>query len=162
MDFTIEQRFAAPPDAVLALYSSASFYAELTDLPKISRPEVLSREVDGTEVALHVRYLFAADLPAAALALIDPKKLSWVDHTTFDLAARTATTVLVPDHYRDRMTASATTTYDPTDGGTIRRVRGECKVRMPLVGGQVEKAIVSGLEEHFVDEQKVATRLLGG
>ncbi len=161
MDFLVEQRYAAPPDAVVALYASESFYAQLHGLPKISVPEVLSRRAQGNDVELRVRYRFTADLPAAALAVIDPRKLSWVDRTRFDLAARTATTVLEPDHYPDRLRAGAEVVYLPDGDGTLRRLRGSCRVRMPLVGGQVEKALVSGLEEHFADEREVAARLLG-
>ena len=68
---------------------------------------------------------------------------------------------MVPDHYADRMSASATTTFVESGADTVRRVHGEVKVRVPLVGGQVEKAIVSGLKEHFADEQRVVSRLLG-
>ena len=35
-----------------------------------------------------------------------------------------------------------------TDGGARRTLTGELKVKMPFVGGKVERAIVGGLEEN--------------
>jgi hypothetical protein len=37
---------------------------------------------------------------------------------------------------------------------------GDLRVRFPLVGGRVERAIVSGLEEHAELEAQVMTRWL--
>lgn len=160
MRFEVEQHFPAPVDAVLALYVSDSFYEALQGLPKIGEPTVLARERDGGLVTMHVRYRFTGDLPAAALAVIDPGRLTWVDVTTYDTADRRSDTRLVPDHYRDRLEATATASYEDTLGGSRRNIVGELRVRMPLVGGKVEQAIVSGLREHLADEQAVAARLL--
>jgi len=171
MQFRVDQRFAATPDDVLAMYCTAEFYDALDELTRIGRPEVLS--VDGgpsdRTVRLRIRYAFTGHLPGAALAVIDPKKLTWVEDTSFDTATRTGTTKLLPDHYPDRLTASARSTIkgaEPADDAgeprTVRRVEGTVSVRMPFVGGQVEKAIVSGLRDHLADEQLVATRWLRG
>lgn len=166
MRFDVQQRFQADPDRVLALYTDADFYPHLAGLPKVSAPEVLERRAEGDRVLLRVRYAFTADLPSAARAMIDPAKLTWVDETWFDLANRTARTTLIPDHYPDKMTCRASATFTATttrgaDGSTIRRIEGDLRVRVLLVGGKVEGAIVSGLREHLTDEEQVAQRLLG-
>ena len=44
----------------------------------------------------------------------------------------------------------------------IRQADAAIKVHFPLVGGRVEKAIVSGLQEHAVDEEKTVNEFLGG
>lgn len=167
MQFTADQRYAGPPDAVMALLTDPGFYAHLTGLTKVAPPEVLDRVVDGATVQMKVRYRFIADLPSAATAIIDPARLTWIDETTFDLAARSSRTVLLPDHYPDRLQANAHTTFEaipsaaPGDPDhTVRAVRGTFTVKVPLVGGKVEKALASGLIEHFAEEATVAaTRL---
>jgi hypothetical protein len=40
-------------------------------------------------------------------------------------------------------------------------VTGDVRVRVLLVGGQVERAIVSGLTEHLAEEAAVVADLLG-
>jgi hypothetical protein len=163
MRFQVEQRFTAPVADVLDAYTDPAFYERLVGLPKVGEPRVLDRTVDGNRVVLRVHYTFTASLPAAALAVMDADKLTWVEETTFDLAAASSRSRLLPDHYPDRLQASASASFaaapgDP--GATLRRIDGDLKVRMPLVGGKVEGAIVSGLREHLADEADVANRFL--
>ncbi len=160
MRFEVTQRFAAPVADVLAAYTDPAFYEQLVGLPKVGEPEVLDKRVDGDRVVLRVHYRFTADLPSAATRVIDPKRLTWVEETTYDLAAATSRSRLLPDHYPDRLTASASASFTAAGDGTVRRIDGDLKVRMPLVGGKVEGAIVSGLKEHLADEAKVAERFL--
>jgi hypothetical protein len=47
---------------------------------------------------------------------------------------------------------------EPPRGPSVRRIAGSLTVRMPFVGGQVERAIVSGLREHLADETDVVNR----
>jgi hypothetical protein len=161
--FDVQQRYEAPAHDVMALYCDVGTYESLPEFGKISRPVVLDRNELGSSVTLRLRYRFTADLPAAALAVIDPERLTWIDETVYDFDAMTATTRLLPDHYASKLTASATASYLPTAGGdsAIRRVTGDVRVRVLLVGGQVERAIVSGLTEHLAEEAAVVADLLG-
>lgn len=162
--FDVTQRLAGTCDAVLRMYTNPDFYPHLHGLTKIGRPDVIGRTEDGDRTTMRVRYAFIGDLPAAALAVLDPNKLTWVEETVYDLAASRSTTRLLPDHYPDRLTASATATFkpDPTDADRcIRRVVGDVKVRMAFVGGKVEGAIVEGFEDHLADEERVVNTYLG-
>ncbi len=167
VQFTADQQYAGPPDAVMALLTDPAFYAQLEGLTKVAPPEVLDRVVDGSTVQMQIRYRFIASLPSAATAILDPARLTWIDDTTYDLAAGSSRTVLRPDHYPDRLQASATTTFVAKPGPssadpeqTVRAVRGTFKVKVPLVGGKVEKALASGLIEHIAEEAAVAATLL--
>jgi hypothetical protein len=113
---------------------------------------------------LRVRYRFTGHLAPAARAVIDPERLTWVDESHHDLAARTVRFTLHPDHYGDRFAASGGYRFEPDgadDGATIRTAWGDVKVKAPLVGGAVERAIVSGLEEHLRAETAIVERFLG-
>ncbi len=162
MRFSLTQQLPAPPDAVIRLYADPDFHTSLSGLTKVAPPELVGREVDGQRVVLRLRYRFIAPLPSAATAVIDPDRLTWVDETVYDLDRLTATTSFHPDHYGDRLTAQIDTRFEPGSGGagTERRIAGELKVRMLLVGSQVEKAIVSGLQEHLGEEAVVAAARL--
>jgi len=154
--FEITQQFDAPMEEVLGLYCDPDFYPLLDGVGTIGGPEVLDRKVDGDRISLQIRMRFTGDLPSAALAIVKPEKLTWVEHTTFDLVAGTSTTTIVPDHYPDRLEASAKSTFTDVDGGCRRVVKGDLKVHALLVGGKVEHAIVSGMEEHLADEERIA------
>jgi hypothetical protein len=160
MRFSTEQRYRADVAQVVALFTDPDLYPTLSGLPKIGTPEVVEHVVDGSHVRLGLRQHFIGDLPAAALAVIDPAKLTWVEVVDYDLDQGTATTRLRPDHYADRLTCSGRYTFLADGPGSIRRLDGELKVRMPLVGGKVEGALVSGLREHAADEQRLVARRL--
>jgi len=160
--FTVEQRFAAAPDDVARAFADPELYAAFHALPKMSRPDVLAHDVQGDLVHLQIRYRFTGDLSSAARAVLDPARLTWVEHATHDLAAHTTTFRMVADHYADRFRCEGSYRFEPADPGTLRRCDGEIRVKAPLVAGAVERAIVSGLREHLADEVVVVEGYLRG
>ncbi len=164
MRFSIEQRYAAPLHEVEEAYCSPELLARLTNLPKVGGAELLDQRVEGEHVLQRVRYRFTGDLNAAVTAVVDPRKLTWIEESDLDRATHRTTWRIVPDNYRDRLQCAGTFQLSETpDGGTLRRFDAEIKVNFPLVGGRVEKAIVSGLEEYAQGEKEVvAAYLLGG
>lgn len=167
MRFEITQQFDASPEGVQALYLDESFIAGGADEPdsRIAYVETVHHEVHDQSALLEVRYRFTADLPAAATAIISPDRLTWVERTEVDIESLVSTITIVPDHYANRLSASATATiWDPEgDGGAgaVRSITGELKVRALLVGGQVERVIVDGMREHFAAEEARAADALG-
>jgi hypothetical protein len=146
--FELHQSFHASPGPVCEAFASDELYSRLGDLPKLGRPQVLEHTRDGDVVELRIRYAFTGDLSAAARAVLDPAKLTWVEESTHDLTSRIARFTLVADHYRDRISCSGSYRFEATGDGTVRRTEGDLKVKAMLVGRLVEEAIISGLREH--------------
>lgn len=155
MRFGLTQRFAAPLAAVADAFRDPGLYAALAELPNLGTPELLERTVKGDTVRVRVRYRFTGNLSPAVTAVIDPAKLTWVDVSEHHRATHRVTFHLEPDHYADRLRCHGWYRFhaDPDDpAATLRHSEGDVKVRMPIVGGSVERAMVSGLEEHLADE----------
>lgn len=153
MRFTVDQRYAADADAVAAAYADPALYAALPATEKLGRPEVVAHSRDSDQVVLEVRYRFQGDLSSAVRAVVDPDRLTWVERTVHDLATRTATFELLPDHYPDRLSARGRLALEPEPGGgSRRRIEGELKVRVALVGGTVERTLVGDLQRHLAAE----------
>jgi hypothetical protein len=154
VQFSSQQSYRHDVDDVLDAYGDPTLYPGLPDLPKIGRPEVLEHRRAGDLVHLDLRYAYVGDLPAAALAFIDPERLTWVQRTTVDLGQRTSTITLLPDHYPDRLQCAGTFHFraDESGSGSRRLVQGDLQVKVLVVGGQVERALVSGLEEFLAAE----------
>jgi hypothetical protein len=161
MRFAIEQRYEASPAAVIQAFTDPDLYASYDGLSKVAPPQVVDRHVGGATVALMLQMRFTADLPAAARAVIDPTKLTWVQEERYDLAAENAVVTFHPDHYSDRFSCSGSYEFVTESAAScIRRISGTLSVRMLVVGGQVERALVSGLREHFAEEQPIVQRWL--
>ena len=159
--FSATQPF--PPEAgdVLDLYSNPATWSRLPQFERVRIAEVLDSAGTAARPVTRVRYRFIADLPAAARAVVDPSKLTWVEETTYDLENRTSKMRFLPDQYASKIEASATATFSaPTfETGVVRSVSGQLRVKVLLVGGQVEQAIVSGLKEYLSEEHRAMKAL---
>lgn len=163
MDFTVEQTYDADPDVIARAYTDPALYEVIGDVSRLGRPEVLERrEVGDDVVEMRVRYRFTGDLSSAARAVLDPDKLTWVERSTHDLERGEVTFRLEPDNYADRFRASGSCRIGPGPGGAgaVRTVTGTVKVKALVVGGAVERAIVSGLRDHLADEAGAVERFV--
>jgi hypothetical protein len=148
MDFSLTQDIAATVDQVDAALTDAGFLVTMADLPKIGSVAVLEQSRDGDTVYQRVRYLFTADLSAAVRRVVDPDKLTWVEDSSSDLAAHTAAYTIQPDNYANLLEGAYDATIRANGSGVRRVTTGHVRVHVPLVGGKVEHAIVSGLQEN--------------
>ncbi|MGH8998919.1 MAG: DUF2505 family protein [Acidimicrobiia bacterium] len=161
MRFHLEQRFSAPPDVVARAYTEPGFYVLAGEMGKLGGADVLAREegTDGT-IRMAVRYAFTGHLSPAVTKVVDPARLTWVEHSTHDLARGVVDFRLVPDHYPDRLRSSGSYTFSAEGDGSLRLTEGVVSIRLPIVGPKVEEAIVSGLEEHLACEVGAVERYL--
>ena len=155
MRFRLEHRFSAALEAVEEAFLDPALLDELASLPQLGRPELLSSSVAGDVVVSDVRYAFTGQLSPAVTRVIDPARLTWVEHSEYDRRRHRGVLEVRPDHYADRLTCSATVALDGDGAKTLRVVEGDLRVRFPLVGAKVERAIVAGLEDHAAAEARV-------
>ena len=160
MRFRIEQRFSAPLAEVEAAFVDPAFLESLGEFPKLGRPQLLHHREDGDLVHQRVRYAFTGQLSSAVTKVVDPQKLTWVEESTLDRRTHHTRFTIVPDHYRNRLECDGEFALEPAGEGTRRVANGDLRVRFPVVGGKVERAIVSGLEEHAQMEVQAIERWL--
>jgi hypothetical protein len=160
MKFGFEQRWTTTVDEVVELYLDEDFWREATGFSKTSPPEVLEVTRDANRGFTRLRWKLSVDLPKEATRFIDPDNVSWVEETTWDIGAATATVVFVPAQGASLMKVSADIVVVPDGSDAVRRVTGDLRVRIPLLGGRVERAVVDGVGDHLTEEAEVvATRL---
>ena len=157
MRFRIEQQLPGDVNDVIDALLDEGFVASLGRLPKIDKPELVSQRVDADFVIQRVRYRFIGQLSGPAAAVLDTAKITWIAETTYDLRARQASFRIVPDHYGNRLTCSGMHRFVARAGGTERLIEGELKVSYPIVGRTIERAVLSGLEEHLAAEADLLT-----
>jgi len=159
MKFTVVQRYRSDAASVQRAYADPELYPRLLGLPRLGGIEVLGHRSTGSEADLRVRFRFTGDLPAAATAVVDPNRLTWVQESHHDLDGATTSFRLLPDHYADRLQASGRyrVTALPA-GGSTRELTGTLKVRALLVAARVEESIVAGLREYLEAEAPVVDR----
>jgi hypothetical protein len=161
MRFTADQRFpTTDADTLARTFADPALYAAYPAGPRLAAPEVVGRSAEGDIVEQDLQYRFTGELSSAVRAVVDPARLSWVERSRHDLAQRTTTFELRPDHYADRLRCSGTVTVQPDGDGCRRTVTGDLKVRVALVGGTVERTLVADLQDHLRDEVAVVEAFL--
>lgn len=158
MRFTIEQTFAGPLERVEAALVDPAYLERLSTLPKLGRPTLVHRVEAGDLVHQWVKYAFTGEVNSAVRRVVDPARLTWVEESTLDRRTHVTTWRIVPDHYRNLLRSAGEFRLAPEPGDPARTRRttdAELKVSVPLVGGKVEAAIVSGLREHAAAEVDV-------
>jgi hypothetical protein len=161
--FELVQNLHADIPAVEAAFVSDDFLVDLGRLPKLGSPAFLSRHHEGHRIRQRVRYAFVGRLSPAVTAVVDPKRLTWVEDALIDPVAHTVSFTILPDHYAGMLQASGNITLTASpEGGTTRRTAGEVKVHVPFVGRKVEAAIVAGLRDHAAQEADAIDQWVAG
>ena len=160
MRFRIEQPFSLPLADVENTLYDPGFIEAMAALPKLGRPQLLSHEDDGTTVRMRVRYAFVGELSAAVRRVVDPARLTWIQEVTGDRTTHRSAFTVHPDHYAGLLRCGGRFALVEEGTGACRRIAdGQIEVSVPLVGGNVERAIVSGLEEHALAEAELVHSL---
>lgn len=148
MKFEIAQDLTASVTDVDDALVDPTFLVRMAELPKLGSAEVLDQRRDGHLVHQDVRFLFQAELSRAVTRVVDPALMTWIERSVCDLTRHETTCEIIPDHYGGLLTGRYRSVIVEHGSGSRRTISGELKVRMPLVGGKVEGAIVGGLKEN--------------
>ena len=156
MKSTDTQPIAAPAEAVARVLADPRFHLNMESTEAIAPLELVDHWIDGPRVHLEIRYAFTGDLNAAARALLDPDRLTWVQVSEHDLESCRVAFRIEPDHYPDRLRCRGRYRITPDgDERSLRTVATELHVRAPLVAGQVERTLMDGLRREL-DAQATA------
>ena len=149
MHFEAEHDFVGTVEQVATLMSDPGFQTTL-DLPDLARPDVVAHEVDGTTRRLTLRYAYIGQLDPIAQKVVGGRKITWVQDLRIDVATGVGTLGFTADGVGGRADGTATVTITATGDGACRReIRGDFRIKIPLVGGKAERAIVPGLERRL-------------
>jgi hypothetical protein len=161
VQFDRDHDFPAPPDRVAALMCDPEFQTHL-QLPDLSLPAVVAHEDDGTRCQLRLRYEYTGQLDSMARRVIGGRTITWVQELRLDRASGTGTLSFSADGDAGRVNGEASVTITASgDAGSHRRIAGDFRIRIPVVGGTAERKIVPGLVRRLDVEAAALTARLG-
>lgn len=160
MHFTLEHRFGAPVDVVERASNADDYQERLSDLPNLGERKVtkLDRHPDGS-IDRVTHYRLGSQLPAPVVAVIGPAA-TWDEVATFDPNAHRWSFEIRPHVLGGRIDCKGQYTFEPDGEGTKRIVEIDLKVKVPLVGGRVEREIGKGLRETMDAEARILSEYL--
>jgi hypothetical protein len=156
--FEREHDFEASVERVTTLMSDPDFQSGL-DLPDLARPEVVAYEVDGTSRVLGLRYEYVGQLDPIARRIVAGRKLTWVQELRVEPTTGAGTLGFSADGVGGGADGSAVVTFTATGAASCRRrISGDFRINVPLIGAVAERAIVPGLLRRL-DAEADALRL---
>lgn len=141
----VESDLSFDPATAWAIFESEAFESRLEETTDLVC-EVLEESNEGDIRIKKLRYVSKRDLPRLVAKALGSKSLTYLQTNRFDPAtSRLDWSVELPV-MKDRISVGGTTTISATPTGSRRVVDGEISVRVRLVGGQIEKAVVAEFE----------------
>lgn len=142
----VESRLPVSPEVCWEVFESDAFRARLADHTGLSS-ELLEERSDGPVLVRRLKFLSGRDLPTVVAKALGAKRLSYEQENRLDLAKSRLDWVVRLPVLGDRVSVSGVTTITPDGTGSKRVVDGTIEVRMALVGGQIEKAVVGEFQK---------------
>lgn len=151
MDFVARHRFSAAPQTVVAAMIDPGFVATLSDINDVGSVEVIDRGEDGSARWISARLSYDGSLDPLAARVLGSDHPTWVQTYRLDVSDGTGRLDIEPDHHGALLRCSAEVRLVSADGNngtgdrTDRTLRGDLKVRVPLLGGKAEQALMPAI-----------------
>jgi hypothetical protein len=152
VEFEVAHEFEADVDEVAATLLDHDFQASLKDIGALAGREVISQVEEEGVIVRRVRCVLDIDVNGMVRKFIGDADPAWVEVGRWDPDHDTWSWHIEPEAAADMLHAEGQTVLLPSDRGTIRKVIGTVKVRVPLYGGRVEGWIIDGLERAYDEE----------
>lgn len=121
---------------------------------------MVDHDDDGTRASVVLRYEYVGHLEPIVYRVLGTRELTWLQTLVLDRAGRAGHLDVALEATPPRLTAGVDFTFGDEDGGTLRRLEGDVRVKVPVVGGQAERRIVPGfLRRLDIEAEHLTTRL---
>lgn len=160
MKLYVESTLPIDPEGGWKIFESEAFDARLREQTRMTI-ERISETQEGEHVVVRVlKYTSGTDLPALVAKALGSKRLTYEQTNRMDYAANRLDWAVQLPVLSDRVTVKGSTSMTATPDGCRRVVDGEITVRMRLVGGQIEKAVVAEFEKSMGRAVEIARDLI--
>jgi hypothetical protein len=160
----VESLLPVDPTTAWRLFESDEFDVRLAQQTNITAEKLEQTETPDGMVSRRMRYRSATELPSIVAKALGSKNLTY--EQTNHMNRNTGTMVWSVQLPIDRVKVAGTTAITAHPQGCRRVVDGEISVAVPLIGGQIEKAVVGEFEKSMgravdIVRQLIAEQKLG-
>ena len=156
MQFTQSVSYPGTVDEVVAMYLTPAYLERRFGQFVVEGSSTVSVEGERASFAGTVRPEL---IPAAASRFVKSDlRVTFTEEWATNEAGATSRTSVTVDGAP--VSVEATSTLSPSDAGSAREVSGNLSVRVPLLGGRIEKEAVAHLGRVVEREQALATQWL--
>lgn len=155
----VEDHLPAPPSIVWEVFESDEYkerYREETG----DELSLVERTFEGDVEVQRIRNEPNRELPGIVARALGAKKLCFTQENRLDLTKGRMDWVVTLDVLSDLVSVRGTTTCTDDGDGTKRVIDGEIKVKVPVVGGQIERLVVAEFEKSMRRAVELALEMI--
>ena len=139
------------------LYFDESFNEALCSAVKLAR-DVQSIDRSDAHIARVVKVGPDRQVPKPVAKILKADRIQYAEHLDYKFGSFKGTWRTIPDILANKVVSEGTFAFQEANGGVLRVVDGEIKVKILGVGGVVEKFIVGDVEKSYEDAARFTQR----
>ncbi len=144
MEFAVVQRFRCTPDEYWDRTRGSEFDQAMAIASQVEiEPLEPRHNVD------RVRVTQIGELPLVAQKALGATRFCYVQEVENQPGTLTTRWTIIPERMADRVTCAGTTEIRAMEEGCERVIRGTISVKLPLVGGTIERYIGESVERGY-------------
>jgi Protein of unknown function (DUF2505) len=149
MKLDVRHAYDCTPERFWQMYWDDGFDAMLRSSSGVTR-ELIAERTEGDVVIRRLRFVPDRELPGAVASILGSKKLVYEQENRWDRARSTLHWQVLPSFLPGKLSAAGQFVVQATPSGCEQLITGEIKVSVPLMGGQIERAIVGEIEGSYL------------
>ncbi|MDB5978234.1 MAG: hypothetical protein JWR07_4994 [Nevskia sp.] len=157
MQHKSQVRYPAPSDVVIRMFTDKAFHTRKLDAMGLKNYQVLDHALVGADFRIRIQRKVPMQAPALVKKIV-PAESTVVNEERWNTKSKTGRVVVEPQGMPLEM--SCVTALKDQGGECIVSYDWTIKAKIPLVGGALEKFVVSDLERRSAEETEIAIRML--
>ena len=153
-----QARYPAPSDVVMRMFTDKNFHTRKLDAMGLKNYQILDHTLKGADFRIRIRRKVPMQAPALVKKFF-PAESTVVNEERWNTKSRTGSVVVEPQGVPLEM--SCATALNDQGGECIVSFDWTVKAKIPLVGGVLEKFVISDMERLAAEETAIAIRMLG-
>ena len=152
-----QARYPATSDVVMRMFTDKSFHTRKLDAMGLKNYQILDHALEGADFRIRIRRKVPMQAPALVKKFF-PAESTVVNEERWNTKSRTGSVVVEPQGVPLEM--SCLTALKDQGGECIVSFDWTVKAKIPLVGGALEKFVISDMERLAAEETAIAIRML--
>lgn len=157
MQHKSQVRYPAPSDVVIRMFTDKAFHTGKLDAMGLKNYQVLDHALVGADFRIRIQRKVPMQAPAMVKKIV-PAESTVVNEELWNIKSKTGRVVVEPQGMPLEM--SCLTALKDQGGECIVSYDWTIKAKIPLVGGALEKFVVSDLERRSAEETAIAIGML--
>lgn len=160
MELMVRHHFGAPPERVATAMASPEVITRLVGITDVGSVEIIDQGSDATTTWISARLTYDGSIDPLVARVLGSDNPTWVQTYRLSTTSLSGRLEIDPDHHASLLRCHADIQLTPSGTGTDRALRGELVVRVPLLGGRAERALMPAILARIDAEAMLLDRWL--